>query len=127
MKRNHLNRGDNLIQIGHDRGVIGYPLIFDSAVLVNDEDGALGQTFEACKIFVLDPILGDNFFVVITQEREIHPHLFGKCLVAKRAISTYTNYFCVQTPNLSSAVSEPRPFCCSQSFQVSGEIKNVKG
>ena len=67
MQRNHLNRGDNLIQIGHDRRVIGHPLIFHSAVLVDDEDGALGQTSEAGQIFVLDPIPGDNLFVVIAQ------------------------------------------------------------
>jgi hypothetical protein len=126
MLRNHLNRGDNLIQIGQGRRVVGNPLICYSAVLVNDEDGTFGQTFEAGQIFVLDPILGDDLFVVIAQEREIQPHFFGKCLVAKRAIGTYANYFRVQAPNLSSVVSEPSPFCCSQSFQVSGEIKNVK-
>jgi len=127
MLRNHLNRGDNIIQIGHGRRVIGHPLIFYRAVPVNDKDGALGQTFEAGQIFVLDPILRDDLFVVIAQESEIQSHLFSKRLVAKRAIGTYANYFSVQTPNFSSAVSEPSPFCRSQSFQVSGEIKKVKG
>jgi len=124
---NHLNCGDDHIQIGQGRRVIRYPLIFYSSVLVNDEDGTLGQTFEAGQIFVLDPILGDDFFVVIAQEGEIQPHLFGKCLVAKGAIGTDANDLRVQTPNLSCAVSEPSPFCCSQPFQVSSEIKNVKG
>ena len=126
MLQNHLHRGDNLIQIGQGRRVVSNPLICYSAVLIDDENGTLGQTFEASQIFVLDAILGDDLFVVIAQEGEIQPYLFGKCLVAKRAIGTYANYFRVQTPNLSSAVSEPSPFCCSQSFQVSGEIKNVK-
>jgi hypothetical protein len=47
-------------------------------------------------------------------------------LVAKRTIGTYANNLSIQPPNLSSAVSELSPLSCSQSFQVSGEIKNVK-
>jgi hypothetical protein len=75
----------------------------------------------------LNSILRDNLLVVIAQKGDIHPQLFGKCLVAKGPIGTDANNLRVQAPNLSSAVSEPSPLCCSQSFQISCEIKNVKG
>jgi hypothetical protein len=39
--------------------------------------------------------LGNDLFVVVAQEREIQPHLFGKSLVAKRSISADANNLCV--------------------------------
>ena len=121
-----LNRGNDLIQIGQNPRVVRHPFIFYNAVLVDDENGAFGQAFEAGQVFVLNPILGDDLFIVIAQEGEIEPHLFGKCLVAEGAIRTDANNLGVQTPNLSSAVSEPSPLSRSQPLQVSGEIKKVK-
>ena len=47
--------------------------------------------------------------------------------MAKGTISAYANDLGIQASNLSCTVSEPSPLCCSQSFQVSGEIKDVKG
>ncbi len=126
MLRNQLNGVDNLIEVGQGRRVVGNPLIRDSAVLINDEYGTLGRTFVAGQIFVLDAILRDDLFVVIAQQGEIHPYLFSKCLVAKGTIGTYADNLSIQTSNLSSAVSELSPLCCSQSFKVSGEIKDVK-
>ena len=126
MLRFHLNCGDDLIQIGQNPGVVCHPFIFYSAVLVDDENGAFGQAFEAGQVFVLNPILGDDLFIVIAQEGEIEPYLFGKCLVAEGAIRADANNLRVQTPNLSSAVSEPSPLSRSQALQVSGKIKKVK-
>ena len=126
MLRNQLNGVDHLIEVGQGRRVVGNPLICYRPVLINDENGTLGQAFEAGQIFVLDAILWDDLFVVIAQQREIHPYLFGKCLVAKGTIGTYADNLSIQTSNLSSAVSELSPLCCSQSFKISGEIKDVK-
>ncbi len=68
-----LNRGNDLIQIGQNPRIIRHPFIFYSAVLVDDEDGAFGQAFESGQVFVLNPILGDDLFIVIAQEGEIQP------------------------------------------------------
>jgi hypothetical protein len=126
MLRYQLNRGDDIIQIGQGSWVVGNPLVYHHAVLVDDENGTLGQAFEAGQIFVLDAILGNDLFVVIAQQGEIQPYLFGKCVVAEGTIGTYANDLSVLSPNLSSAVSELSPLPCSQSFQVSREIKEVK-
>ena len=71
-----LECGDDLIEIGQGCRVVCDPLVRYRAILLDDKDGALGQPLEAGQVLVLDPILGNDLFVVIAQEGEIDPHLF---------------------------------------------------
>ena len=88
-----LDSGDNLIKIGQIPRVVRHPLVLYGAALVNDKDGALGQTFEASQVFVLNPILGNDLFVVIAQQGKIDAYLLGECLVAKGSIGADANDF----------------------------------
>src|SRR5262245_54120246 len=63
-------RSEDLVVVGLVPGVLEDLLVPDDAVLVDDEDGALGNPLEADHILVEDAVIPDRLLVEIAQQRE---------------------------------------------------------